>query len=356
MTSPTPNPTVPWAVGGGADNSIEHARMIPWAVFQGSEGVLGNTDLEVKALTTPGASVQVNPGGYVVIARGLGQTYESYMGKYGSAETVAVAPNNTASSRSDLLMLRIEDPHVAGEPWSNPPAGGNVNSGPYRSFYIQQGVASTTRSVRQLGNTWSAIPLARIDIPANTSTITQSMIVPLRTKCSPPSPPIPPPTIIIIEDDDGPDNPDYLYSYVSSGPSSSFTFASTSVNTWRSMSSIFDQVIPVPKWATRADIVLVAHNVTLDQDVWGECRISISDSVYSTAAMFDFNYAGGPGPENIALVAGGNVAIPSSFRGKCKRFKLQGRSLGVPSTHTGTMAFHRGSLVEVRIIFKEQCS
>src|SRR5688572_22656089 len=195
MTSPTPNPTVPWAVGGGADNAIEHARMIPWAIFQGSEGVLGNTDLEVKALTTPGTSVTVSPGGYVVVARGLGQTYESYMGKFGSAVTVPVAANNTGSTRSDLLMLRIEDPHVAGEPWGMP---GNVNTGPYREFYIQQAVASTTRSVRQLGNTWSAIPLARIDIPANTSTITNAMIVPLRTKCAPPSPPIPPPTIIII--------------------------------------------------------------------------------------------------------------------------------------------------------------
>lgn len=352
MTSPTPNPTVPWAVGGGADNSIEHARMIPWAIYQGSEGVLGNLDLEVKALTTPGGSVTVNPGGYVITARGLGQTYESYMGKFGSAVTVPVNPNNTASSRSDLLMLRIEDPHVAGEPW---PLPGNVNTGPYRSFFIQQGVPSTTRSVRQLGNTWSAIPLARIDIPANTSTITNAMIVPLRTKCSPPSPPVPPPTIIIIEDDDSPDNPDFLYSRVVSGPTTAFGFASTSVNVWRSMSTIFNEVIPVPKWASRADIMLTAYNCTVNEDVWGETRININNTVYTAAAMYDMNYQGGPGPENIALVAGGSVTIPTTFRGKCKRFTLEARSLGVPSTHTGTITYHRGSLLEVRIIFKEQC-
>lgn len=352
MTSPTPNPTVPWAVGGGADNAIEHARMIPWSIFQGSEGVLGSLDLEVKALGVPGTSVTVNPGGYVIVARGLGQSYESYMGKFGQAVNVPVAPNNSASMRSDLLMLRIEDPHVAGEPWVVP---ANVNAGPYRNFYIQTGVASTTRSVRQLGNTWSAIALARIDVPALTSTITQSMIVPLRTKCSPPSPPVPPATIIIVENDDGPDNPDYLYSYVASGPTVPFGFASSSINVWRSMSSIFDQVIPVPRWATRADFILVAHNVTISEDVWGETRINIADTTYSNSAMYDMNYQGGPGPENIELVAGGNIPITSAFRGKCKRFKLEARSLGVPSTHTGLLAFHRGSLVEVRIIFKEQC-
>lgn len=354
MTSPTPNPTVPWAVGGGADNSIEHARMIPWAIFQGSEGVLGSLDLEVKALTTPGNSVQVNPGGYVVVGRGLGQTYESYMGKFGSAVTVTVAPNNTSSVRSDLLMLRIEDPHVAGEPW---PVPANVNAGPYRSLFIQQAVASTTRSVRQLGNTWSAIALARIDIPANTSTITNSMIVPLRTKCSPPAPPVPPITIIIIEDDDSPDNPDFLYSRVVGGPTSSFNFAAASVNTWRSMSTIFNEVIPIPRWASRADIMLVAHNVTINGDVWGETRININNTVYTQASMYDMNFTSDNvgGPENVALVAGGSVSIPSSFRNKCKRFTLEARSLGVSPIAPGTLVYHRGSLLEVRIIFKEQC-
>jgi hypothetical protein len=354
MTSPVQNPTVPWAVAGGANNSIEHARMIPWAIYQGSEGVLGNLDLEVKALATPGGSVQVMPGGYVVVARGLGQTYESYMGKFGSAVTVAVDPNNTASPRSDLLMLRIEDPHVAGEPWTVAP--GAVNDGPYRSFHIEKGVASTTRSVRQLGNTWSAIPLARIDIPANTATITQAMIVPLRTKCSPPSPPVPPPTIIIIEDDDGPDNPDFLYSRIVSGPSSAFNFSSSSQNTWRSMSTIFNEVIPIPRWANRAEIMALVHNMSINEDIHGETRVNISDTVYTSANMYDVNYHGGPGPESFILPTGGTVTIPSSFRGKCKRFKLEARSLSVSPSHTGTMTYHRGSLLEVRIIFKEQCS
>lgn len=352
MTTPTPNPTVPWAIGGGADNAIEHARMIPYAIFQGSEGVLGNTDLEIRALTVPGGSIRMSPGGYVVRARGLGQTYEAYMGKYGQEVTVPVDPNNTASARSDLVMLRIEDSHVAGEPWEE----ADLNSGPYRSVWIEKGVPSTTRSVQQLGNTWSAIPLARIDIPAMTSTITQAMIVPLRTKCSPPSPPVPPPTIIIIEGDDAPANPDFMYHKLTAGPSSAQNFASASINTWRQFfNAQLQWLISIPAWATTAEVILTVHNCQINEDVWGEARVNIDNgALYSSAVMYDFNYHGGPGPEHMSIVVGSTVAIPSAMRGKNKKFTVDARSLAVSPTHTGTITLHRGSLIEMEITFKEQ--
>lgn len=353
MTTPTANPTVPWAVGGGADNAIEHARMIPWAIYQGSEGVLGNLDLQVVQTPTPSGSVQVNPGGYVITARGLGQTYESYMGKFGQAVTVAVAPNNSASPRSDLLILRIEDNHIAGEPWAAPPSN---DTGPYRNFVVVQGVPSTTRAVSQLGNTWSAIALARIDIPANTATITTSMIVPLRTKVSPPAPPVPPPTIIIVENDTCPDNPDFLYTSIVSGPASAVGFASTSQNTWRDFTTSDTQwIVPIPKWASRAEVMCILHSIQVNEDVWGEARINIDNgNLFTNAVVYDFNYTGGPGPENLEFIAAGSVAIPSAMRGLNKKFKLQARSLGVSPTHTGTLSWYRGCVAEFRVVFKEQ--
>lgn len=353
MTSPTANPGVPWAVGGGADNAIEHARMIPWAIYQGSEGVLGNLDLQVVATATPGGTVQINPGGYVIVARGLGQTYESYMGKYGQAVTVPISANNSGSSRSDLIILRIEDNHVAGEPWSAPASN---DSGPYRNILPVQGVPSTTRSVSQLGNSWSAIALARIDIPAFTSTITNAMIVPVRTKVSAPSPPVPPATIIIVENDNCPDNPDYLYSNILPGSGSNNDFAPGTIGSWRDWPSSASWIVPIPKWATRADVFLCLYSVRLNEDVAGSTRMNIDGTLFTNNVDFDVNYTGGPGPENVSMIAAGTVSIPSSMRGKNKKFKMQARTNVGPPTATGTLTYYAASAGEFRIVFKEQCS
>jgi hypothetical protein len=89
--------SVPWAVGGGAVINEDVARMIPYFMFNKSEGVLGSTDLEVKPLSTPGGSVRISPGGAVILGRGSGQFYEAYMGKNNADHIVAIAPNNSAS-------------------------------------------------------------------------------------------------------------------------------------------------------------------------------------------------------------------------------------------------------------------
>lgn len=352
MTSPTANPGVPWAVGGGADNAIEHARMIPWAVFQGSEGILGNADLQVQALATPGGSVQINPGGYVILARGLGQTYESYMGKYGNAVTVAVDPNNTGSARSDLVILRVEDNHVAGEPWSAPVSNDN---GPYRNIVVIKGVSSTTRSLRDLGNSWSGIALARIDIPAFTSAITNGMIVSLRCKVGPPPPPVPPNSIPIINGGLVPDNPESFYTRVAPGMGTPHDIAAGAIGSWRDWPSIAFWVVPIPKWATIMEVFLVLYSIKTSGSLAGTTRINIGgDALFSPLVDVDFNYTGGPGPEVVIVASGGRVAIPSNLRGLNKEFKMQYRTNVGSPTAPGTMSYYGASVADFRVIFKEQ--
>lgn len=353
MTSPTANPGVPWAVGGGADNAIEHARMIPWAIFQGAEGVLGSLDMQVTALTTPGGSVNINPGGYVILARGLGQQYESYMGKISTAVNVPISPNNTSSARSDLVMVRIEDNHVAGEPWSAPASN---DSGPYRTFTVQQGVASTTRSVRDLGNSWSAIALARIDIPAFTSTITQGMIVSLRTRVSPPPPPVPPVTIPPVDGTTSADNPEYFFTRILPATSSGVydDFAPGTIGAWRDWPVSASWIVPVPKWATKAEVFFVAYMVQTAANVAGSTRVNIDNgAIFSPNVDIDYNYSSG-GPDGMTIVAAGAVNIPSAQRGKNCKFKVQARTnVGAPGA-PGTMRYYFGSVGEFRVFFKEQ--
>lgn len=344
---------VPWAVGGGAvlDESI--ARMQSYFLFQGTEGVMSSADLEVKALATPGGSVRVGPGGCIVIGRGPGQLYEAYMGRNKADTTVPITPNNTASMRSDLLMARVEDPFIAGSEWNIP---SDPAVGPYIFPRIVENVPSTLRTVRALGNNWSAIPLARIDIPALTATITQAMIVPLRTKVGPAPPPAPPITTPppVPNDPIDPQSEEQNYFALNDGPSSgSQDLTSAQVGTWRTWPTGSEFMVPIPSWATTMDAILVLHNTFTDNNVWGEVRIEIgSGEVYSPAHVYDFNQANGW--ERFEIVAGGKIVIPSALRGKNKRFRINARSLGAGGTHTGTLKFDRGSLAELRIAFKEQ--
>ena len=345
---------VPWAVGGGAVIPEDVARMIPYFMFNKTEGVLGATDLEVKALATPGSSVRVSPGGFVVLGRASGQFYEAYMGKNPSDHILSVAANNSASSRSDLVVARVIDPYVAGSPWGIP---NDRPNGPYVEPFIIQGVPSTIRTIRSLGNNWSAIDLARIDIPANTATITQGMIVSLRSRVSAAPQQVPPPTAPAPQPDVNIyiDNPENEFFTLVPGPSVEQILAQGQQNVWRPWPSAAEITVPIPKWATTMDAQFTLWNTMVDDDVWGETRIEVgSGEAYSGSTTYDFNKS--TGWERIQVIAGGRMSIPSAMRGMNKRFRVNARSLGVSPTHPGNMKVDRGSLIRLEVVFKEQVS
>lgn len=347
---------VPWAVGGGSITDESLARMITYFMFQGTEGVMGASDLEVKALATPGGSVRIAPGGCIIIGRGSGQLYEAYMARNKADEIVPIDPNNTASSRSDLLMARVEDPYIPGSEFPIPP---DVTVGPYIKPYVLKNVPSTLRTVRALGNNWAAIPLARIDIPATTATIQSAHIVNLRTKVGPPPPPAPPvivnpPPPPVQDDPIDPIMVEHNYFELKPGPSSGTQdLTSAQVGTWRTWPSGAEFTVAIPDWATTMDVLLTLHNTVVTDDVWGEVRVEIGNGeLYSDARVYDFNKS--TGKERFEIVAGGKVSISSGLRGKNKRFRINARSLAADEDHPGTLQFDRGSLAHLQIAFKEQ--
>jgi len=343
--------SVPWAVGGGAVINEDVARMIPYFMFNKTEGVLGTTDLEVRALATPGGSVRIAPGGCVILGRGAGQFYEAYMGKNPSDHVVAIAPNNSASSRSDLLVVVAKDPYIAGSPWNIP---STRDIGPYIEPVIIQGVPSTIRTFRSLGNNWSAIDLARIDIPANTATITSGMIQSLRARVSAAPVQVPPVTVPKPVEEAAPDNPENVLFNLNPGPATSQDFTSSSQGTWRSWPAFASWTVSIPAWATTMDVQITLYSIFVNNDAYGETRVEVGGGeAFSQAVPFDVDPSGW---ERITVAAGGTVAIPSTIRGKNKTFKLGARSLIVDSSHTGTLKADRGSFARLEVQFKEQVS
>lgn len=175
MTSSMWDP-VPWMIGGGAEHSTEVARNLAFAAFRGREGIVSPTDLFVRAKAVPSGHVEVFPGTAAVLNRSAGSRDEMYVARMPVLETVPIAPTG-ATARTDLIVARIENPHLPGESW---PAPTDPRFGPYVSTAVISGVPSTTTSVKQLGLGYSALPLARVTIPPSTGAITSAMVTDLR--------------------------------------------------------------------------------------------------------------------------------------------------------------------------------
>lgn len=276
---------VPWFVGGGAQHSPEVARTFAYAATSGAQGVVGVGDLKVTALATPGSSVQVNPGAALIRSKAAGGSSQTYVGRNPSADTVAIAATGSGAGRSDLVVARVEDPFMAGEPWQDPT---DPTVGPYIFTRIISNVPASTTSVDGLNLGFSAIALARIDIPASTATITQAMITDLRKVALPRTER----EVKVFLPGDG---------RVSNSAA------------WQQLCPFAGGPYSVPEWASTA--VVVAHASGLEQvtgNYLGDLRVNLFGQVTQNTVM-DLNWTGNPA--RYTFMVGGRIAVPAQYRG-----------------------------------------
>lgn len=169
----------PWFIGGGAQHSVDVARLLAFASTGGAEGIVSPGDLKVRALDTPGSSVIIGPGAALILNRSAGADGQTYVMRAPTDTTVEVAPTGP-SGRSDLLVVRVEDPQYA--PWQ-PPA--DPVTAQYVVPFVVQGVPGDTVDAAALNLGYSAVAVARLDIPANTGTITPGMVKDVRRLARP---------------------------------------------------------------------------------------------------------------------------------------------------------------------------
>lgn len=164
-----------WAVNG-AESSARIARLQLQSATRSGNGIVESGDLEVTELDVPGPAVQIASGAAVVFGREA--TFQgSYYAFNVGVDQVLINPTGSGSGRSDMVVLRVEDPNIDGTAWAH-----DVTTDPVYYFRVLEGVAPTATEP-PAGMT--AIPLARIDIPPSTATITQDMITDLRQMLNP---------------------------------------------------------------------------------------------------------------------------------------------------------------------------
>ena len=319
--------TTPYVIDGGATHTGEVFRLVPYlALGQGEQGVGGINDLKVSAQTAPDGSVRAADGAAAVVSTYSNSGQETYLARNRGGHNIPV-PATTAGSRSDLIVLEIDDPNKGG---SAP-----LPSGPFVRFRRIQGVAAGT--VVAPAGYGPNIPLARIDIPPNTTAITNAMIVDLRKLVRPRT------------------KTEWYVMNASGGP---FTLTSTSSSSPQRIPSTGPASAPefdIPAWAThikfRADIVGVIYPpgntqgwvggyVTAGSDV-----IAIEKNPWNTPNTGEY--------QNATWVTAAVASIPAALRGRRATFDVRGYLTG-SSSNAARPQFDAGTSLIIQVEFLER--
>ncbi|MFK8851262.1 hypothetical protein [Streptomyces sp. Ac-502] len=254
--------STPIAVTGG-EHTAQMFRMMVRDLSRANEGITEGDHLKVTALSTPGAGVQVADGSATIIGRvsPVQGSYNTY--NIGSATVGITATGGT--TRSDMVVLRVEDPEYEG------------SKNPSQCAYFDV-IPNVSSSAVTVPSGYSAIPLARIDIPASTATITNSMIVDLRKVANPRR------ERILLP---------YYY------PTSLVQISGTS-ETWQTFPALGSATPPgsmvkvaIPAWAATAKVIFAATNLYLsDGYVFGGFRFKLGSVEAAEWVSIDDNASG----------------------------------------------------------------
>lgn len=288
-----------WFIGGGAEHTQESARRLTYATTGGSEGVCGVSDLQVLPLETPGQGVRVVTGSALIRSNYVGGETQTYMGTVYVQEEVPTSPSSsTPGGRSDLVVMRVEDPFAAGSPWPEP-APEDIATAQYIYIRVISGVPAGTTSLQSVPGheNDTAVALARIDFPPSTGTVTSGMIKDLRKVAQP-------------RRADA-----YIARKVPTGSSGT---ANNVIGQWQVFPpNLTGGQVVVPEWATWVELQAEWSGVWAGPGVAhvdSRVAMSLGGTHLGTSTMGYFDNSANQ--KTLGLIALGGSAVPESFRGQ----------------------------------------
>lgn len=237
----------------GAQLSSALVRKGTFAGTNGAEGIVGKTDLKVTQLGVPGVGVLISAGVGLVLNRYQTTPNETYVVANPGTHTIPSGsmPASNPSPKSYIVAIVIGDKAFSqtGHPFmlvTDPPAGQELTFQYVRPVLVEVTAGSTTIP----GAAYPYLALARIDVPASTTTIIDSYITDLRTLAQPRSD-----QQIFVS---GNTAWSALNIYMASSPST--------YSTWGS--SQYAPTVKIPVWAKRAVMVASVNGIrVLDQSI-----------------------------------------------------------------------------------------
>lgn len=336
---------VPIATEEGSHNpGIFRANI--YAQKNGQEGLASPTDGRVSALDVPDSYIRVSPAAYTIVNRESGYPNEMYAGRLQNEDRIPVQPTTSSGGRTDLVVFRVENPAIGA--WTALPPDKKPD-GPYVFTRVIPNVPSGTVSVRDIPGNYSAITLARLQIPPSTSTITNSMITPLRDVSPNPFP-----------------APGEFYDIVNYSGSSTLppppNGSGTRTTNWVSWPSGATWQVPVPGWATEAACVFEVNPIIGD-NTWGDMRVVFNNRALSPV-QFDVNFPmfsgnnlcffTNGGGMRVPYKTGGKISVAAGERGTTVPVRIEARTIDGSSYRArGSSTTNNGSMGELTIRFKQ---
>lgn len=329
-----------WAINGALLGS-SLARRAEYAAVGGAEGVVQKNDLKVTELAVPGVGLLIEAGVGLVNNGYQTNPNETYVVSNPSTHTIPEVemPAADASARSFLVVVAVGDPDFSqtGHPWmgsDDPPVGQEQSFDYVRPTLIQ--VANS--SVTTLDVSYPALVLARVDIPANTSTITDSMITDLRTLARPRQ---------------------SQEAFVSPGGTWTngaprYIPAGSAFADWGPQE--FLPQVTVPEWATRAILIVHVNGVRFNDqssNIAGKVRAQLG-SVTGPQTIFDYEASAGGGVQRDNLMCAGEYDV-SGIAGDTVDLRVEGyqNAPGSPSNNQ-RLRLQNGSQVVFDVRFFEE--
>lgn len=322
----------PWALDGAQVTSAL-ARVAEHAALGGAEGIISRADLKVSPLAVPGNGVLVAAGAAAIRNRYLGSDPDQvYVVRDVGGSTLGATfmPATSTSARSHLVCLTIGDPEFSqvGHPWmlaTDPPAGTETTFN-YVRYFVIPNVGSGVKSFKQLGLNYPAYALARIDMPANTSTVNAAYITDLRDLARP-------------------RNSEEIFN--ADGASVNLLNGAGAVagayENWPNTAH-FD--VDVPEWASVAKVFGYVEGAIISKAGTGRLRIAFSDGGASYVTNIDD--ADTVGTDRRGYNVGGTIAIPASYRGTTRTIRMEGTPTNTASKGFLSTDAVTGSMIRVR--------
>lgn len=318
--------TTPWAIGGGALHDTSLGRTLSYVGSNGEQGVIQPADLKVGAQTTPAASVAVAGGAAILLGNYPNQTSQSYIARNDGPETVAI-PATSGSARADLIILRVDDPEYSGT------VPTDVVTHPYARF---ERIGNVAAGATTAGVAYPHIVLARVNVPASTSAITNAMITDLRKVANPRRK-------RVIQVTGGPVTPETL------------TVTAAGGETWPDNAS---WQVEVPAWATRVQAVahwsgLLAPGVAGGANFGADLRVRLGASLDIAVGLIDRPST--VDSMRMGTTGGGDTPIPVALRGTTQTVAFRGQ-LGTASSNAARPQTSANSRFLIDLEFIEEAT
>lgn len=308
-----------WAVDGNQIDAVQ-ARQMLYGCVLGSQGTVGHLDCIVSANSPATAGIIIGAGTVIVNGAESGNQFQAYFASNIGTDTTLTVAATGGSPRSDMIIARAEDPTWSGSPWGNPASG---------QIVFPRVLSNVGAGATQVPGGFSAIPLARIDMPASTSVVQSSYIHDLRQVANP-------------------QRSTQMFSAAGPGSPANTTAGTTQIQ-WPPGAS---WSVQIPNYATQCIMFFQVNEVGYNSGAgngvargyfWVAVGASVlAPVIISPLSLFSINATTGPGRHVLAgsgpPIFGMN--IPASIRGTTQTFQFAQYADG---SNTGTLYADEGS-------------